>query len=238
VAFRPNKSVVVPSIKVTSQTDRKFRLARIWSNQELRRIAGMFSGDITNVSGGDDEDKEGAHYESYFTSKQSYCLTNYAPGAFRGFKGRDNEILLDLRGELPPELRQRFDVVFNHTTLEHIFEVQTAFANLCRLTKDILIFIVPFAQVQHENEGYKDYWRFTPTCLRTMCDASGMSVIYEAASPYDNCAIYLFVVASRNPDRWRREMPSYQPLESVGTWIGTEQKGMLSRIVAGFRRRG
>ena len=64
---------------------------------------------------------------------------------------------MDLAVPLPVELENQFDVVFNHTTLEHIFDIFTAFQNLCRLTKDILIIVVPFLQEQHENFG--DYWR-------------------------------------------------------------------------------
>ena len=134
--------------------NRRFRLARSWSNDELRRIAPLCAGDVANVSGWEDRDKEGRLYRSYFTGAASYTLTNF-PGE-RGFAGREGELLLDLGGELPPALEQRFEVVFNHTTLEHIFEVRRAFANLCRLSRDLVIVVVPFAQEQHETASFGD----------------------------------------------------------------------------------
>ena len=108
--------------------DRRFRLARIWSNNELRRVAPLFEGLIVNVSAGTDEDKEGGCYLDYFSKAQGYEMTNNSPGAFRGFEGRENEHLVDLESELPSQLRRRYDVVFNHTTLEHIFNLKRAFA--------------------------------------------------------------------------------------------------------------
>jgi len=200
--------------------DRKFRLARCWSNRELRRFAPLFVGAVVNVSAGTDEDKEGAYYADYFSAAASYDLTNYAPGSFRGFSGRPNEYLLDLEAGVGDELRQRYDVAFNHTTLEHIFDVPRAFANLCAVTRDILILVVPFAQVQHENDAYRDYWRFTPTCIRRLCEQHQLTVIYESANSDCNAATYLFVVASRKPQEWINKIPVGQSLERVGDWIG------------------
>jgi hypothetical protein len=83
-----------------SLIDRKFRVPRIWSNQELRRFAGQFHGSVANVSAWRDEDKEGARYRDYFKNASEYCITNYKSEA-RGFQGgMDNEIYLDLTREL------------------------------------------------------------------------------------------------------------------------------------------
>ena len=83
--------------------DRQFRLARHWSNDQLRLLGPLFSGDILNVSGGTEQDKQGSHYREYFSGAASYSITNYGPDTFRGFEGRDGEILLDLEGEVPAE---------------------------------------------------------------------------------------------------------------------------------------
>ena len=61
--------------------DRQFRLARHWSNEELRKIAKLFEGDVLNASAGTDEDKEGAYYSEYFSRAASYELSNYSPGS-------------------------------------------------------------------------------------------------------------------------------------------------------------
>lgn len=205
---------------VIENVDRKFRLARRWSNSELRRVAHLLTGDVVNVSAGDDVDKEGQNYKSYFVNARSYTTTNWNTGQYRGFQGRPNEVLLDLTTPLPSELHLGFDIVFNHTTLEHIFDVQTAFANLCAMTRDVLIVVVPFTQVQHEGIGYSDYWRFTPACLRRLFGENGLEVIYESCNNDDNAAVYLFFVGSRHPDRWREAMPPYEPITNAGAWIG------------------
>jgi hypothetical protein len=205
--------------------DRRFRLARRWSNDELRRICALFDGKVVNVSAGENLDKEGSSYDSYFPQATGFWITNHGPGRFRGFQGRDNELLLDLSKPIGTELSGRFDVVLNHTTLEHIFEVETAFANLCKLSKDTVIVVVPFAQVQHENSGYEDYWRFTPTCLRRMFGLNGLEVVYESASPARDAAIYLLFVGSRYPDKWQDRMPEFERLHDVGAWIGDGRRG-------------
>lgn len=192
----------------------------MWSNRELRRLGPLFEGKVINVSAGDNVDKEGATYDAYFPRATEFWTSNYMPGAFRGFVGRERELLLDLEQPLAPELTGGFDVVFNHTTLEHVFEVFTATANLCALSRDIVVVVVPFAQTQHESPGYQDFWRFTPTCMRRLMARSGFEVIYEAANDDFNAATYLLVVASRHPERWRGKLPAYQPVQKAARWIG------------------
>ncbi len=186
---------------------RKFRLPRIWSNQELEKWAPKFSGSIINVSGWTDDDKEGRKYADYFVNKNTYFVSNY-----RGERGYQNnsesEFFLDLEEKLPINLKKKFDVVFNHTTLEHIYDVSTAFKNLCLLTKDILIVVVPFSQELHSLEGsYSDYWRFTPYCLRRLMESSGLSLVYASANSWKDTSIYLFAIGSRNPGKWRTVFP-------------------------------
>lgn len=198
--------------------DRKYDRARIWSNDVLRKIAPVFSGDVVNVSGWDDRDKEGGSYREYFVGHSTYQITNY-PG-YRGFAGRPGETALDLTSELPDGLRHKFDVVYNHTTLEHIFDVRKAFANLCAMTRDVAIVVVPFSQVQHESESFGDYWRFTPSCLRELFAENDLDVVFEAESRDRNAAVYLLFVGSRNPERYRHRFPSYRKIETAGSWIG------------------
>jgi len=212
-------------------TDRQFRIARHWSNCELAKVAPHFTGDVVNVSAWDDRDKEGQHYRDYFSNASSYSYTNY--GGYRGVQGLANEYALDLTGEVPENLKGRFDVVFNHTTLEHIFDVRKAFANLCELSKDAVVLIVPFAQVQHESKDWKDYWRFTPSCVRELFHQNGMEVILEAESPHKHAAVYLLFIASREADKWKRRLPTYHPICEAGRWIGSR---WFSRSYAFVRR--
>lgn len=202
--------------------DRKFRLPRVWSNSELRKIAAQFNGKVINVSAGDNIDKEGSTYDNYFYNATEFWTSNYSPGSYRGYMGKEKELLIDLEKELNAEWIGKFDVVFNHTTLEHIFDVFTAFRNTCLLSKDIVITVVPFAQEQHENPGYKDFWRFTPTCIRQLFAKNGLEVIYESANNEFNTATYLFFVASKFPGKWGHLMPVHTKIHKAASWIGNE----------------
>ena len=199
-------------------TDRRFRLARLWSNDELRKVAPLFSGRIVNVSAWKDEDKAGGTYERYFTGATSYHRTNYKEG--RGYQGLDDEILLDLTDELPEELAGAFDVVFNHTTLEHIFDVNKAFENICQMSNDTVIIVLPFAQVQHEHGAWKDYWRFTPSWVEEAFRRQGFELLYISSNNDPNAAVYVFAVASRNPDTWRSKLPTSPPRTMAAEWLG------------------
>lgn len=212
--------------------DRQFRIARIWSNKVMKQLASLFSGDCVNVSAWDDRDKEGGHYKDYFVNVSSYQYTNYK--GTRGLQQQENEYFLDLSNDLPNELRERFDVAFNHTTLEHVFDVQKAFSNICNMSKDIVIIVVPFSQTQHETDSYKDFWRFTPSCLREMFRKNGLEVIYEAESKYKNAAIYLLFVGSRHPEDWKDKMPKFELIKEAGNWIGFRWS---SKIYQALKRR-
>lgn len=188
----------------TIMTDRKYRLPRIWSNDELAKFASLFQGDVVNVSGWKDVDKQGGHYRDYFKNASSYTITNYKSEA-RGFQGMPGEIFLDLIQPLAPELEGRFDVVFNHTVLEHIYEVQTAFRNLCLMSKDIVILVVPFLQPMHTHYG--DYWRFSPMALQRMFEENGLKMMYCSFNHHHGASVYLFAIGSKHPDAWRDRIP-------------------------------
>lgn len=200
--------------------DQRYRNPRIWSNEELKQIANLFTGDVVNVSAGDDVDKQGSTYSEYFLNASSYTITNFGGATYRGFQCRQNEIELDLTINLPEDLKGKYDVVFNHTTLEHIFDVHKAFHNLCELSHDIVILVIPFCQIQHENEGYLDYWRFTPTCVRKLFRNEGLEVIYEAANDIFNTSVYLFFVASKLPQKWTGHLPACKSIDVAGSWVG------------------
>lgn len=213
--------------------DRKFRLPRAWSNRVLHGIAPLFTGEVVNVSAWDDRDKEGGHYRDYFTGATAYHLTNYS--GTRGWQGQENEHFLDLTAELPDELGERFDVVFNHTTLEHVFEVRTAFSNLCRMSRDIVIVVVPFAQEQHETETFKDFWRFTPTCLRALFLENGLQVVFEAENTDRNAGTYILAVGARRPEKWTDLIPAHRPIGASGQWIGERRWRRWARRITPLR---
>lgn len=188
-------------------TDRVHRLPRIWSNNELKKFAHMFEGDIVNVSAWRDEDKQGSHYEDYFTNSTSYSRTNFKAEA-NGLQGTDNEIFLDLGKTLPPDLKSKFDVVFNHTTLEHIFETDTAFENLCQMSKDIVITIVPFVQQYHSHYG--DFWRFTPELIKRLYEKNDFELVYQSFNNHKSASVYIFSIASRTPSKWKGKIIDWE----------------------------
>jgi hypothetical protein len=184
---------------------------RDWSNDELIKIGHLFSGDIVNISGWRDQDrsKKRLRYADYFPNKRSYTITNYP-----GERGLDddpatNSIPLDLEQKLPGDFESRWDVVFCHTTLEHVFDIQSAVATLAELTRDICIVVVPFIQNEHCDDGsYGDYWRFTPTSLDRMFALHGLATVYVSANDQPYYPIYIFYVGSRHPERWQGKLPT------------------------------
>ncbi|MCL6103113.1 MAG: hypothetical protein M1292_11640 [Bacteroidetes bacterium] len=190
---------IIPNNLMEMFMDRKFRLPRIWSNKELRKFAHLFTGDIINVSGWRDEDKEGGHYQDYFPGAQNYFISNFKSEA-RGLQGFANEFYLDLEEELDDRLMNRFDVVINHTTLEHVYDYQQAFKNLCLMSKDIVIVVVPFLQQMHADYG--DYWRFTPLAIKRLFESSGLQLLYLSFNNHHKASVYIFAIGSKNPEKW------------------------------------
>ncbi|MFP4348314.1 MAG: hypothetical protein ACOC23_02510 [Thermodesulfobacteriota bacterium] len=180
--------------------DRIHRLPRVWTNRELKKFAHFFHGEIANVSGWKDIDKEGKRYRDYFINASAYTITNYKTDK-RGFQGFKNEVFLDLEKTLPESLYQKFDVVFNHTTLEHIYNIKKAFQNLCNLSKDIVIIVVPFLQQYHSDYG--DYWRFTPLAIQRMFRDNDFELLYQSFNSNKKTSVYIFTIASRNPEKWK-----------------------------------
>ena len=176
--------------------DRKFRLARKWSNECLKKYAGIFNGKIVNVSAWKDYDKCGMYYRDYFTNADEYYITNYGEG-YRGSSDND-EIVLDLEKKIPQKYNEFFDVVFNHTTLEHIFDVNLAFKNLCLMAKDAVIVVVPFSQIQHISESYNDYWRFTPYAMQKMFENNNYTMVVCDFNEDFNSAVYLLCIGLNN----------------------------------------
>ncbi|CAN2048446.1 Methyltransferase type 11 domain-containing protein [Candidatus Magnetomoraceae bacterium gMMP-1] len=176
---------------------------RLWSNDELKKFADLFVGDVINISAGQDKDKENRTYRDYFSKANSYTISNYK----RLFNNSNlyNEIELDLNVPLPIEkdIISRFDVVFSHTVLEHVYDVKIAIKNLCKLSKDIVITIVPYIQSFHHEEGiYNDYWRLSPYAISNLFSEHSFKTIYISWNNDPIGNIYIFHIASKCPDRW------------------------------------
>jgi hypothetical protein len=176
---------------------------RTFSNAQLRRYAPLFSGSVVNVSGWNDEDGSGSRYRDYFSNAVSYHVTN-AGTADKGFGSLSNteEIMLDLTNELPAPLVERFDVVFNHTTLEHIFEIQTAFKNICAMSRDAVIIVVPVIQQIHVTKSFGDYWRPTTLSVAKLFKESGFTPLVITTNDQPFQPVYCFALAVRKPEHY------------------------------------
>jgi hypothetical protein len=183
--------------------DRRYKVPRVWSNKELKKFAHLFTGDIVNISGWKDIDKEGDYYRNYFHNARRYYISNYKSEA-RGLQGFDNEFYLDLIQVLDEKYKDRFDVVFNHTTLEHIYDIRKAFYNLCLMSKDIVIVIVPFLQQMHSHYG--DYWRFTPLTIRNLYEENGLKLLYLSFNNHRHSSVYIFAIGSKKPEKWKNQI--------------------------------
>ncbi len=185
------------TIEVMKRAHKSYVRPRNWSNAELRKFAPLYSGDVINVSGWKDEDKNGGKYRDYFSNAASYSISN-TQGA-RGVS-TPTDIYLDLEGELPEHLKHRYQIAFNHTVLEHIYDIKKAVANICALSNDTVILVTPFLQQVHYEPGsYGDYWRPTPAAIERMLADNGFTVIYQSANDNPWYIVYLFTVATRRP---------------------------------------
>ena len=66
--------------------DRKFRVARNWSNQEIKRFAPLFSGRVINVSAWNDEDKLQEADEDRMTKLRQQARKKWDPQLQRGVR--------------------------------------------------------------------------------------------------------------------------------------------------------
>lgn len=168
---------------------RELKNARIWSNKELKKIEHLLQGEVINVSGELDRDKMGGIYKEYFAKANTYSISNYEPFHV------EKEVILDLEKKLPEDMQKKWDVVFNHTVLEHIFDIRIAFANLCNMARKAVVIIVPFVQeVHYKADVYADYWRPTPLAIKRMFEENGFEMLYYASNNMEFTNTYLFCV--------------------------------------------
>lgn len=178
----------------------KFRAARIWSNVELRKFAHMFTGAVANISAANDEDKEGCFYRDYFSRADKYITTNLQNSG-------KTDYVLNLEQPLLDSMRNICECAFNHTTLEHIYECRNAFANICKISSDVVIVVVPYIQQMHGTQSqYFDFWRFTPYTMQNMYAENGLNLRYCSANGAEQTSIYLFCIGYRN-SKWDNLIP-------------------------------
>jgi hypothetical protein len=193
----------------------------------IKKYGGEFSGDIINVSGWDDRDSAGGSYRDYFPGHKRYVVSNFAI-ADKGFGSIKadgiEEIELDLEQPLRPELAKTFDVVFNHTTLEHVFKFETAFENLCGMSKDAVIIVVPLLQQIHIAKSFGDYWRPTTLAVRKLFLENGFTPLVIATNDNPFYPVYCFAIAVRDPKKYEGKIEGVFDYQSGGALFGSSLK--------------
>lgn len=203
------------SVNAMKRVARNEARPRDWSNAELRRFAPLFDGAVINVSGWRDEDKTGGHYRDYFPAAASYHISNYHGES--GITGAAGEVFIDLEAGLPPGLAGRYQVAFNHTTLEHVYDIRKAVVNICALSHDTVILVTPFLQQVHYIEGsFGDWWRPTPTCIERLLEEQGFHVVYQSCNDNPWYIVYVFTVACRDPERHRGRLEFANTAKNAG----------------------
>lgn len=185
------------SIGNSREEEKEFRRALLWRNKELRKVVSKIPFEsVINVSGWDDEDGEGRKYISYFPTAKTYWVSNIE--GQKGLSGSiDYKIRINLEEKIVGSHYRSWDLVFCHTTLEHIFHVETAFKNLCNLSKSMVVLVVPYSAPWHEvNADWGDYWRFTPLSIKRLFEANGFGITHISVSP--GGIKYIFAVAGRS----------------------------------------
>jgi hypothetical protein len=183
----------------------KFRAPRIWSNSELAQFAPLFSGTVCYASAASGNDKQGGQYRDYFTNASEWLTTNMHKDEYTDFE-------LNLETDLPDSMAGICDCVFNHTTLEHIYDCRKAFSNLCAMSRDVVMVVVPYIQQIHEVDGFfSDFWRFTPFAMQRMYQENNLTLRYCSANGAERTSIYLFCIGYRDP-KWAEHIPERMDL--------------------------
>ncbi len=202
---------------------------RNWSNDELRKFSDSLYGEVINISGWKDEDKEGGYYREYFPKSSKYYLSNYGNDKIRGIsEDIRTDFTIDLENEIDKTLQNRFDVVFHHTILEHVKDPSFVFENLSSMSKNILISVVPFKQKLHFGSGsYGDYFRFSPMAMRNLYEDNGFKILYESFSPPPFIDIYLFYIGYKSDEWGKGRNKTMLNLEKLNQVMGANKWKIL-----------
>lgn len=110
------------------------------------------------------------------------------------------DIIFDLNDELPKNLENRFDLVFDGGVIEHVFNVTNAFLNICKMTK-VGGYIINANPVY--NYIHNTYWNMSPE----------MFVDFYSANKYKilDCSLITFLSENEEKRAWKDRPVVWSP---------------------------
>ena len=206
---------------------------RLWSNRELVRALEPLKPHemVINVSGHQDRDKQGGHYRDYFRT-EGYDVSYYSSDQVEGL-GVAGSIPLDLMSPLPDEYVGKYDLAFNHTVLEHVPNPFFAFEQIAKLSRDLVLTVVPFRQQVHFSPGhYGDYFRFSPMAMRYLHELNGIETLFESHTPSPAGEFYVVSLGTKRLAS-HAEYPRVLPeLDSMNGTVGRHGfRDSLSHVI-------
>ena len=171
---------------------------RTYSNVCLKRILALLNvTSVLNVSGWDDGDKEGGRYSDYFSQKVSKYEVSHFENDYLRSDTDLSKMVINLE-DLNYQAVEKFELVFSHTVLEHVFDQQNAFRIMCSLAEKYVVGVVPMINVLHWEKTYDDYWRFTPHGIRKLFENNEFKLVHLEIGPTSSISQYIIFVGVRN----------------------------------------
>ena len=183
---------------------------RTYSNVCLKRILPLLNvTSVLNVSGWDDGDKEGGQYADYFSQKvKKYEISHFENDHLRSDTDL-SKLVINLE-DVGYQAVEKFELVFSHTVLEHVFDQQNAFRIMCGLAEKYVVGVVPMINVLHWEETYDDYWRFTPHGIRKLFENNEFKLVHLEIGPTSSISQYIIFVGARNGVTYARNLQSQE----------------------------
>ena len=101
-------------------------------------------------------------------------------------KIRGDEIVVDLNQPIPESYHGNYDCVIDTGTLEHCFNVSTAFINMCKLAKSDNGVILTAAPMNKMNHGF---WNFSPCLYADFIEQNNFILLFLGAYCVENAEI-------------------------------------------------
>ncbi len=101
------------------------------------------------------------------------------------------DIIFNLNDELPENLSERFDIVFDGGVIEHVFNIGKAFTNICRMTK---VGGYIFSHNPTYNCLHNTFWNISPEMFLDFYSANNYQIL--------DCSMITFLTENSEKRAW------------------------------------